>query len=130
MLNRFREYFHYRKILHQLISILSQLNYTSYFIVRILSHSIKKLKYRCNVDIIAKILDAALCGETKTKIMMHAHLNHIQIKRYIPHVLSEQLIEKRNGTTDSSLLYTTTEKGRIFLQKYEKVQLTQLKEKY
>jgi predicted transcriptional regulator len=81
------------------------------------------LKYRCSVDIIAKILDAALSGETKTKIMMHAHLNHIQIKRYIPHVLSEQLIEKRNNPIDSSLLYATTEKGHIFLRKYAEVQL-------
>jgi len=80
------------------------------------------LKYRCSVDIIAKILDAALCGETKSNIMMQAHLNHVQIKRYIPHILSEQLMEKRNNS-DSSFLYATTEKGRIFLQKYEKVQL-------
>ena len=55
--------------------------------------------------------------------MMHAHFNHIQIKRYIPHVLSEQLIEKRSNPIDSSLLYATTEKGRIFLQKYPEVQL-------
>lgn len=82
------------------------------------------MKYRCSVDIIAKILDAALCGETKSNIMMQAHLNHVQIKRYIPHILSEQLMEKRNNPKDSSFfLYATTEKGRIFLQKYEKVQL-------
>jgi predicted transcriptional regulator len=68
-------------------------------------------------------LDAALSGETKTKIMMYAHLNHIQIKRYIPHVLSEQLIERRNNPIDSSPVYATTEKGRIFLQKYVGVQL-------
>ena len=88
--------------------------------------SFKRLKYRCSIDIIAKILDASLCGETKTKIMMHVHLNHIQIKRYIPHVLSEQLIEKRISPIDSSPLYTTTGKGRIFLEKYEKVQLNQI----
>jgi predicted transcriptional regulator len=62
-------------------------------------------------------LDAALSGETKTKIMMLAHLNHIQIKRYIPHALSEELLEERNT------IYATTEKGRIFLQKYEEVRL-------
>ena len=55
--------------------------------------------------------------------MMHAHLNHIQIKRYIPHVLSEQLVEKRSNPIDSSFLYATTEKGHLFLQKYEKIQL-------
>ena len=81
------------------------------------------MKYRCSVDIIAKILDAALCGETKSNIMMQAHLNHVQIKRYIPHILSEQLMEKRNNLKDSPFLYATTEKGRIFLKKYEKVQL-------
>ena len=83
------------------------------------------MKYRCSVDIIAK-LDASLSGESKTKIRMHAHLNHIQIKRYIPHVLSEQLVEKRSNPIGSSLLYATTEKGRIFLQKYEKVQLNRI----
>jgi predicted transcriptional regulator len=78
----------------------------------------KKLKNRCSVDIIAKILDAALSGESKTKIMMH----HIQIKRYIPHVLSEQLVEKRNNAIDSSLLYTITEKGRIFLVQLNRIE--------
>ena len=81
------------------------------------------MKYRRSVDIIAKILDAALSGETKSQIMIYAHLNHIQIKRYIPHVLSEQLIEERDNPADSSAVYAATEKGRIFLQKYTQVQL-------
>ena len=38
---------------------------------------------------------------------MHAHLNHIQNKRCIPHVLCEQLVEKRNNLIDSCLLYAT-----------------------
>ncbi|HYT43412.1 MAG TPA: winged helix-turn-helix domain-containing protein [Methylomirabilota bacterium] len=54
------------------------------------------MKYRCS-DIIAKILDAALSGETKSQIMMYVHLNHIQIKRYLPQVLSEELIEERES---------------------------------
>ena len=54
------------------------------------------------------------------------HLNHIQIKRYIPRVTSEHLMEKRSNPIDSSFLYATTEKGRIFLQKYEKAQLNQI----
>ena len=41
-------------------------------------------------------------------------------------VLSEQLVEKRSNPIGSSLLYATTEKGRIFLQKYEKVQLNRI----
>jgi len=81
------------------------------------------LKYRCSADIIAKILDAALSGETKSRIMMYAHLNHLQIKRYIPHILSEQLIEERGNPVNSSTVYATTQKGRIFLQKYVQVQL-------
>ena len=55
--------------------------------------------------------------------MMYAHLNHLQIKRYIPHVLSEQLIEERDNPVNSSTVYATTQKGRIFLQKYVQVQL-------
>ena len=81
------------------------------------------MKYRRSVDIIAKILDAALSGETKSQIMMCAHPNHIQIKRYMPHVLSEELMEERENPADSSAVYAATEKGRIFLQKYTQVQL-------
>jgi len=81
------------------------------------------LKYRCSEDIIAKILDAALPGVTKTKIMMHAHLNHMQFKRYIPYALSEYLIEKRKDPIDSIPIYATTEKGRIILQKYGEVRI-------
>ena len=76
------------------------------------------MRYRSSSDIIAKILDAALSGETKTKIMMTAHLNYIQTTRYIPYILSERLLEKR-----SESIYATTEKGRAFLQKYEKVKI-------
>lgn len=79
------------------------------------------MKYRCSADIIAKILDAALPGVTKTKIMLHAHLNHIQFKRYIPYALSECLIEKRKDPIGSIAIYATTEKGRIILQKYGEV---------
>jgi predicted transcriptional regulator len=53
----------------------------------------------------------------QNKKMMLAHLNNIQIKRYILHALSEELLEERNT------IYATTEKGRIFLQKYEEVRL-------
>ena len=76
------------------------------------------MRYRCSADIIAKILDAALSGETKTKIMMTAHLNYLQSTRYIPYILSERLLEKRPDST-----YATTEKGREFLQKYEEVKI-------
>ncbi|MGC2681569.1 MAG: winged helix-turn-helix domain-containing protein [Candidatus Nitrosopolaris sp.] len=72
------------------------------------------MKYRYSVDIIAKILDAALCGETKSKIMMQSHLNHVQIKRYIPHILSGQLMEKRNNSRDSSFFVCNSGKRAYF----------------
>jgi predicted transcriptional regulator len=68
------------------------------------------------------ILDAALSGETKTKIMLQANLNHIQIKRYIPSLMSRQLIKQRNDIAMSAI-YTTTEKGHSFLERYREVQL-------
>ena len=55
--------------------------------------------------------------------MMHAHLNHIQFKRYIPYALSECLIEKRKDPIGSIAIYATTEKGRIILQKYGEVRI-------
>jgi predicted transcriptional regulator len=80
------------------------------------------LKSRCSVD----ILDAAISGETISQIMMYAQLNHIQIKRYMHCVLSEELLEERKNHADSSTIYATTEKGRIFLQDYGQVQLRQV----
>ena len=44
----------------------------------------------------------------------------------MPHVLSEELMEERENPADSSTIYATTEKGRIFLQKYTQVQLYQI----
>ena len=73
------------------------------------------------------ILDAALSGETKTKIMLQANLNHIQIKRYIPSLMSRQLIKQRNDLPATSVIYTTTEKGHSFLERYREVQLLKLK---
>jgi predicted transcriptional regulator len=72
------------------------------------------------------ILDAALSGETKTKIMLQANLNHIQIKRYIPSLMSRQLIKQRNDVAATSAIYTTTEKGHSFLERYREVQLLKL----
>jgi len=69
------------------------------------------------------ILDAAVSGETKTRIMLQANLNHIQIKRYIPSLLSQQLIKQRTDLAAPSQVYTTTEKGHSFLERYREVQL-------
>ncbi len=69
------------------------------------------------------ILDAAVSGETKTRIMLQANLNHIQIKRYIPSLLSQQLIKQRTDLATPSQVYTTTEKGHSFLERYREVQL-------
>lgn len=69
------------------------------------------------------ILDAAVSGETKTRIMLQANLNHIQIKRYIPSLLSQQLIKQRTDQSAPSQVYTTTEKGHSFLERYREVQL-------
>jgi predicted transcriptional regulator len=72
------------------------------------------------------ILDAAASGETKTKIMLQANLNHVQIKRYIPSLLSQKLIKQRIDLSAPSQIYTTTEKGHSFLERYRDVQLLDL----
>jgi len=72
------------------------------------------------------ILDAAASGETKTKIMLQANLNNIQIKRYIPSLLSQKLIKQRIDLSAPSQIYTTTEKGHSFLERYRDVQLLDL----
>jgi predicted transcriptional regulator len=73
--------------------------------------------YRSKTEIIAKILQAANGGSTKTKIMYVAFLSHVQLKRYLPLLIQDGLLEYLEATHT----YRTTEKGLKFLKMHEQI---------
>ncbi|MEM2211529.1 MAG: winged helix-turn-helix domain-containing protein [Nitrososphaerales archaeon] len=70
---------------------------------------------RSRLDVIAAILEAALYGEKKTRIVYHANLNFKLIKKLLPILINKGLIEQAgNG-------YKTTEKGKAYLKHYKEI---------
>lgn len=76
--------------------------------------------YRGRLDIIADILDVASRDAKKTQIMYQANLSYKVLQRYLAEVAGAQLICFENARQ----CYTLTEKGRAFLEAYEKYSKT------
>lgn len=68
----------------------------------------------------AEILDAAMNGAVKTRIMYRANVNFTQYNEYIKSLLEVQLIKefKHDGKT----YYKTTEKGMLLLQRFNEAE--------
>jgi len=77
------------------------------------------VKYRSRTDIISEILKIADNGTSKTKIMYGAYLSYVQLKDYLKVLLENGLL----AYDEHKLQYKTTEKGRMFLKTYDKVDL-------
>jgi predicted transcriptional regulator len=75
------------------------------------------MKYRSRIDIVAQILNAAIGGDTRTKIMYKSYLSHTQLKDYLVMLLQDGLIEADPDINR----YRTTEKGMKFVQVYEHI---------
>ena len=75
------------------------------------------MKYRSRTDIAAAILEIALEGSIKTKIMYKAFLSFPQLKEYLSVLEEKGLLE--HIATDRE--YRTTEKGKQFLKMYKDV---------
>ncbi len=77
-------------------------------------------RYRDITDIVAQILRSAAQGEgiTKTQIMYKVFLSFEQLKKYLPLLIKEGLLDYDDR---NERLYTVTEKGIKFLQKYEQI---------
>ncbi|MGI0036461.1 MAG: winged helix-turn-helix domain-containing protein [Nitrososphaera sp.] len=75
------------------------------------------VKYRSRTDIAAAILEVALDGAIKTKIMYKAFLSFPQLKEYLGVLLEKGLLEYIS--TDHE--YRTTDKGKHFLKLYKDV---------
>ena len=75
------------------------------------------MKYRSRTDIVATILDAAIEGTTKTKIMYKAFLSYAQLKEYLGVVVENGLLAYEEG----EVKYKTTEKGIKFMKTYNEI---------
>jgi predicted transcriptional regulator len=70
------------------------------------------VKYRRRFEIIADIISAAEKGAKKTRIMYFANLSYRLLIKYLDDTLKVGFIRESNH------VYETTEKGKIFLEKY------------
>lgn len=75
------------------------------------------MKYRSRTDIAAAILDIAVDGAIKTKIMYKAFLSFPQLKEYLSVMEEKGLLDY--VATDRE--YRTTDKGKQFLKMYKDV---------
>ncbi|MEM1542481.1 MAG: winged helix-turn-helix domain-containing protein [Candidatus Bathyarchaeia archaeon] len=72
------------------------------------------VKYRRKIEIVADIVSSVASGATKkTRIMYAANLSHALLEKYLNGIISLGLL--RLGEVG----YEVTEKGFIFLEKYE-----------
>ena len=69
------------------------------------------MKYRSRTEIASRILESAVGGATKTKIMYKAFLSYAQLKEYLT-VLEENGLLAHDK---SEQVYRTTQKGSRFL---------------
>ena len=73
------------------------------------------MKYRSRTDIVTNILETAIEGKTKTKIMYEAYLSFAQLKEYLAVIQESGLLEFDRETK----MYKTTSKGLEFLKSTE-----------
>jgi len=71
------------------------------------------VKYRRRLEIIADILNAAKNGAKKTRIMYVANLSYELLEKYLAEVVNIGFMRLNNDG------YEITEKGRLFLERYE-----------
>jgi len=73
------------------------------------------MKRRSRLDIIARVLDAAIDGAVKTRIMYRANINFVQHNEYLKYLLEARLI--RISRRDGKTYFVTTEKGKLLLSR-------------
>jgi predicted transcriptional regulator len=68
------------------------------------------MKNRSRTDIIVAILETAMGGSSKTKIMYDAYVSYSQLKDYLSMLIAKGLLEP----IEEENLYKTTRKGMKF----------------
>ncbi len=75
------------------------------------------MKYRSRTDIISMILQAAMHGATKTRLMYSAYLSYAQVQEYIHFLLERKLM----SFEEESAQYKLTEQGLHYLRVYNEI---------
>lgn len=73
------------------------------------------MKYRTRVDIMAMILQSAMRGASRTRLMYGAYLSYAQLKEYISLLQSKGLLVYEEGLQ----IYRPTPKALQFLNIYD-----------
>ncbi len=83
------------------------------------SHPSRLIQIRSQIDIMANILNEAVNGAKKTRIMYRCNLSYKQLERYLELLLGLELLglisKKESSTKDS---FKTSTKGHAFLNAY------------
>jgi len=74
------------------------------------------MAHRCRIQITAHILEIALRGVNRTKIMYNTPLSYNQLKQYLEFLLATGLLE-----FDQNKIFKTTGKGMHFLDIYREL---------
>jgi len=75
---------------------------------------------RGEVQILTDILSTSLNGVRVTHLMYRANLSYSTLRRYLVAMLNQGLIGNVRNS-DGSVVYRTTEKGRLLLNKLKEV---------
>lgn len=79
--------------------------------------AVNREQRRTRMDIIAKILSAAINDRLKTRIMFKASLNFNQAEQYFNFLIKVGLLLKDGS--GKRVFYKTTDKGKEFIAKYK-----------
>jgi predicted transcriptional regulator len=71
---------------------------------------------RSRTEVIVSLLEEALSGANKTRLMYHCNLNFMRFNSYLKELLDAGLIECIDTNPEGIVLYKTTEKGRELLR--------------
>jgi len=67
---------------------------------------------RSRIEVISDILNEALSGANKTRLMYRCNLNFMRFNRYLQELLDAGLIEDVSSNPRGIVVYKTSEKGR------------------
>jgi predicted transcriptional regulator len=67
---------------------------------------------RSRIEVICDILNEALGGANKTRLMYHCNLNFMRFNRYLQELLDAGLVERVGSNPEGIVLYKTSDKGR------------------
>ncbi len=73
------------------------------------------MKYRSRIDIIAQILQTAMKGAPKSRLMYGAFLSYSQLQEYLEFMMQRELLIHENG------IYRLSSKGLHLLNVYDDI---------